>query len=224
MNAGAFGQPADNQSGTIGSPSDPGDEYGYLDFTFRAHAYDPTPFYTYDPASPYNGSPPGASPGDAPGWWDMNHDGIVSDDEKDVDGDGLPNYVEAHGPLSGPQWWAQVKPWAKDGVYPLPYSGTNWLNRDTDGDGVLDGADDQDHDGYTNIEELSPLPQVSDKDQVDFVYVLPGLGMPASTHEFNPCLPNLRSPACLLHPTAGAEFAPFMEGSRQPTWYVWPHG
>ena len=39
--------------------------------------------------------------------------------------------------------------------YPVAYAGTNLVDADTDGDGVRDGADDQDHDDIPNIMELS---------------------------------------------------------------------
>ena len=80
-----------------------------------------------------------------------------------------------------------------------------------------DGADDQDHDGYTNIEE-------------DYGrYIAPAFASYASTnatdvnvHAFNPCLPNVASPACTRHPDPGAGYAPFAPQSRQPNWSSWP--
>ena len=39
--------------------------------------------------------------------------------------------------------------------YPIAYAGTQVDDADTDGDGVLDGADDQDHDDVPNLMELS---------------------------------------------------------------------
>ena len=39
--------------------------------------------------------------------------------------------------------------------YPVAYAGTSPIDADTDGDGVRDGADDQDHDGIPNFRELS---------------------------------------------------------------------
>ncbi|MFL5825488.1 MAG: IPT/TIG domain-containing protein [Thermoleophilaceae bacterium] len=195
-----------NDNGTSGNSADTGDHWSFLDRR-TGGAFNGA----YEPLN-----------GDSPGWMDYNGDGVLQDDEKDIDQDGLSNYDETHGPASGPGWWNTVKPWNDDGLYPLPYTGTNWLTADTDGDGVLDGADDQDHDGYTNIEELYPLPKAADAPKVDFVYVIPQEGVPATTHEFNPCLPNLQSPACMRHPVAGANFAPFKDQARQPTWNQWP--
>jgi hypothetical protein len=92
-------------------------------------------------------------------WLDTDGDGYLSDDEKDVDQDYLTNFEETHGPLSGPNWWNQ---WiAEDrnkcnssyieSEYPGPkYEGLDFTNPDTDGDGVVDGRDDTDHDGYSN--------------------------------------------------------------------------
>ena len=42
--------------------------------------------------------------------------------------------------------------------YPIKYAGTEPDDADTDGDGVRDGADDQDHDDIPNIMELSRRP------------------------------------------------------------------
>ncbi|MBA2348524.1 MAG: hypothetical protein H0V81_09550 [Solirubrobacterales bacterium] len=82
------------------------------------------------------------------------------DSNKDVDGDGLPNYTEVAGPLSGPEWWAgfvednKCSPDYVESKYPGPlYTGLSFVDPDSDGDGVLDGADDIDHDGLTNAEE-----------------------------------------------------------------------
>ena len=96
------------------------------------------------------------------GGFDEDGNGFISDDEKDVDGDGLSNYVEAHGPLSSPAWWdawvnsKSVKCTDEYEEKPYPgnlYVGLNFLKKDTDGDTIPDGADDIDHDGYTNAAE-----------------------------------------------------------------------
>ena len=82
------------------------------------------------------------------------------DDERDADGDGLSNWDEQRGKFTV-AWWAAMfdgEP-AEEGV---SVSGLTFLdvedlpNRDAlakpdmDGDGVLDGADDHDHDGLSN--------------------------------------------------------------------------
>jgi hypothetical protein len=77
-------------------------------------------------------------------WNDWDYDGILSDDEKDFDGDGLANFYESIG--------SDLLPWEP------PFPGTvqpNIGDPDTDGDGILDGWDDQDHDDVSNIAELS---------------------------------------------------------------------
>lgn len=76
-------------------------------------------------------------------WNDWDYDGILSDDERDFDGDGLANVYEYRS--------ADFSPWEPS------FPGTvrpDWLDPDTDGDGVLDGWDDQDHDDFSNIDEL----------------------------------------------------------------------
>jgi hypothetical protein len=88
----------------------------------------------------------------APSDYDLN--GFVSDDERDEDADGLSNYVEIHGPLQ-PTYWSKC--YAIEGQFPIPYAGTAYDDADTDGDGVRDGADDQDHDDVPNLLELSRM-------------------------------------------------------------------
>jgi hypothetical protein len=126
----------------------------------------------------------------------------------------------------GQKWWNTFVP--KDGTFPIDYNGTNWLDRDTDGDGIPDGADDQDHDGYTNIEES--LPEGNPKDDTDqarSIWTWPAVNeAPSATDNghpnvdaFNPCLPNDQSPSCPRHPIAGQDgYAPFLDGSPQPSW------
>jgi hypothetical protein len=95
--------------------------------------------------------------------WSIGHAPELAyrDDQRDVDQDGLPNGAENPGPLLGPmnqQWWVQ----AFDGTngpketkyYGPDFLDTSMIDPDTDGDGIKDGADDQDHDGYPNWFEM----------------------------------------------------------------------
>ena len=50
-------------------------------------------------------------------------------------------------------WWAAC--YTSEGEYPIKYAGTKAFDADSDGDGILDGADDQDFDDVPNIMELS---------------------------------------------------------------------
>jgi hypothetical protein len=121
---------------------------------------------------------------------DGNHH--LTDDEKDIDVDGLTNWEERHGPMLI-SWWASTytseKPFAfQPGAAPL-YE-TNWLVGDTDIDGRADGLDDQDHDGLTNIQELN---------RDGGLWVNP----------YNPCLPNPTASFCTLHRPFTNAWAPF---------------
>ena len=82
---------------------------------------------------------------------DLNGDGCLTDEERDEDGDLLSNYDELSGRMV-PGYWKAKYP---DEVGGTPYeNGLDWLDPDSDGDGTIDGLDDQDFDDYLNIEEL----------------------------------------------------------------------
>jgi hypothetical protein len=121
------------------------------------HSCRPTLPLTYSDGTQFTGGKTLAS--GALAKYDTDQDGFISDDEKDVDHDYLTNYEEAHGPLSGPDWWDtwmndatyRCSPQYVESTYPGPaYEGLSFINPDTDGDRVLDGQDDIDHDGYSN--------------------------------------------------------------------------
>jgi hypothetical protein len=139
------------------------------------------------------------------------------DDLRDVDNDGLDNYTEAHGPLSNPEWWDS---WANsptvkcssnyvESAYPGPkYLGTDFVDPDTDGDGIKDGADDIDHDGYTNAQEAQrPANWCATYTSIAVPYDPTPVGSGGSGHNdptarmqpFNPCKPTYSS-ACHVHP------------------------
>ena len=82
------------------------------------------------------------------------------------------------------------------------------VDPDVDGDGVVDGADDQDHDDWTNIQERSR----SDWPAASFA---PLTGQPnlenryLAVNAYNPCLPHIESRACTQHPPFDEPWAPF---------------
>jgi hypothetical protein len=117
-------------------------------------------------------------------WYDGN--GTLCDDEKDADGDGLSNYAEAHGPLSGQSWWDEAYPNETSYAAFVSYAGLDYLDPDTDGDGVPDGADDIDQDGRTNAQEWSRIQAGGMQDPQ------PKKGR---VNPFNPCLPYTTDPS-----------------------------
>jgi hypothetical protein len=133
--------------------------------------------------------------------WAAGPDGYLSDDERDEDADGLSNFDETHGTLQ-PGWWTAFH--TEEVAYPIAYEGTDVADPDSDGDGVRDGADDQDHDDIPNIDEVSRvlasgMPEGS----------TPSLGHYGRVNPFNPCLPDTGSRTCPIYVPANGAWAPF---------------
>jgi hypothetical protein len=84
--------------------------------------------------------------------FDFDNNGVVADDERDEDADGLTNFDETHGRMQ-PGYWTGC--YDQERAYQVPYAATSHVDADSDGDGVRDGADDQDHDDLPNMMELS---------------------------------------------------------------------
>jgi Bacterial TSP3 repeat len=142
------------------------------------------------------------------GYYDFDSDGKLSDDERDEDADGLTNYDETHGRML-PTYWGGC--YAREAQYPVAYAGTDPVDADTDGDGVRDGADDQDHDDLPNVAELSRnaasghliVNSCSDKNAATHS------PDPGRVNPFNPCLPDANARTCVRHPGLGGAPAPF---------------
>ena len=120
----------------------------------------------------------------------------------------------------------------------IPYAAPRIDDADSDGDGVLDGADDQDHDDLPNIVEMSRFAASGERDwqpgspcriadgiQFDQTDAN-GDGKPDNPNSlhpaaygrvnpFNPCLPATNSRTCLLHPGLSGAAAPFDDS---PNW------
>jgi hypothetical protein len=153
-------------------------------------------------------------------YYDFDRDTWLSDNERDEDADGLTNYDESHGRMQ-PGWWASC--YSSERPHTVAYAGTSMLDPDSDNDGIRDGADDQDHDDIPNVMELSRI-AASGLDDTDgpTCTTAPGLTSPnhpgayGRVNPFNPCLPEVASRTCQLHPDFGSGGAPF-DGS--PDWY-----
>jgi hypothetical protein len=150
----------------------------------------------------------------------------ISDDEKDADNDGLPNWVElAKGEptpysgtdtpapcdfkdVTGPHTGSYASLFTDCGIGRMPNGNTfteigatvtgapappdyyknDFLDPDTDGDGILDGADDLDHDGYTNVEEIRATNTTGKYPNV-------------FSNPVDPCDPDVEARTCPTHPT-----------------------
>jgi hypothetical protein len=157
------------------------------------------------------------------GAWNLDNNGKFTDDEKDADGDGLPNWAElakgdagydaastcAFTPSTGPGPYVYINIFTNCGAGAVPNGNTfgnietktnagtpapdydvanslNWLDPDSDGDGITDGADDLDYDGYSNLQEITATMPA------------PYAGM--RTNPNDPCEPNTEASTCPIHP------------------------
>jgi len=136
-----------------------------------------------------------------------NGDGLLSDDERDEDADGLSNWAETRGCMNRAYWNALYD---KETPYYLNYAGTRLDDPDTDGDDVRDGADDQDHDDVPNVMECSrAMAAAIGEDPADLDIAPPGRPWKGFVNPFNPCLPHVKSRSCKrIVPVQGA-WAPF---------------
>ena len=157
---------------------------------------------------------------------DFRSPGVLTDDERDVDGDGLRNIDEIHPSGAGDTDFALLMlethyeglpaPCTADEqgafeykpVRERPFLEPDYLDWDSDGDGVWDGNDDQDSDGVSNVDEIKP-PHGACGDGADAVSPLPfGGARNGATvawdggtmrrSPYNPCLP-YRSSFCAFY-------------------------
>jgi hypothetical protein len=168
-------------------------------------------------------------------YYDLDGNSWLADDERDEDADGLTNYDETHGRIT-PEYWAGC--YSMERPYGIPYAAPRVDDADSDGDGVLDGADDQDHDDIPNLMELS---RYAASGHVDWqsgspCRIAPGIvydqtdlngdGKPDNpnavhpndygrVNPFNPCLPATNSRTCASHPSISSAGAPFDDS---PNW------
>jgi hypothetical protein len=140
---------------------------------------------------------------------DLNHNGALTDDERDADGDGLSNVIELH--LRGPEtWFSDI---LGEPLYSIRhFSDLDPTVRDTDGNGIADGADDQDSDGYSNITEMQ-LKRGTRGAAFGETNLL--------VSPYNPCLPNPYAQVCSRYvPFGTAAWRPFnntaLKGAKVP--------
>ena len=140
-------------------------------------------------------------------YYDYDQTGRLSDSERDEDADGLTNWAETRGCMNSKYW---VDVYDKETPYYITYAGTRLDDADSDGDGIRDGADDQDHDDVPNVMECSrvlasglPVDPPAEE-QGDTSRPWKGFVNP-----FNPCLPHVRSRTCKRIIPVQNAWAPF---------------
>jgi IPT/TIG domain-containing protein len=161
--------------------------------------------------------------------YDTYGNGFLSDDERDEDADGLSNFDE-NGGRARAGWWGSCYP--AESRYYITYADTDIADPDSDGDGVRDGADDQDHDDFPNLMELSRIAASGHDDRergqtcvlAELIATRfededpPHYNHPDAygrVNPFNPCLPLSSSRTCNRFPRFDQEWAPF---DQSPDW------
>ncbi len=144
-------------------------------------------------------------------YYDLDGNGWLSDDERDEDGDGLDNWVETHG-FGVPGWWSGK--YTREVPFHIAYAGTDATDYDSDGDGLVDGADDQDHDDYPNVVELSRYAIAAAHGHGYDSPTRPAAGAISTpaygrVNPFNPCLPYTGSRTCPSYIPFNGAWAPF---------------
>ena len=144
-------------------------------------------------------------------------DGMLDDAERDEDADGLSNYAETTGCMNRDFWDSLYG--SRETPYPLDYPGTDYVDEDTDGDTILDGADDQDHDDVPNIMECNRLlASGRGEDAPNAPSPQPNLPASGLVNPFNPCLPHSESRTC-RHYVSGLPWAPF--NAANTLYFIW---
>jgi hypothetical protein len=145
---------------------------------------------------------------------DRDGNGCLDDGERDEDGDFLTNVDETSGALSGVKYWSDI---FGDASFRNTYRGTYFLDSDTDGDGTVDGLDDQDFDDFLNVEEIERGAKVVANDGT-WIGAMSGLWV----GPFNPCLPSWKSRTCPTHIPVSGAWAPFFDGAPAgPRWALY---
>jgi hypothetical protein len=185
--------------------------YGLLDFN-RNGVEEAGPRPNYDTTEVY--------------YYDYDGSGMMADAERDEDADGLTNFEETHGRLSSETYWDAC--YSIEKGFALNYAGTHFVDPDSDGDGLRDAADDQDHDDVPNLMEISRNLASGEDDRKAGRDCAPAdaLPQPPATHHpnvygrvnpFNSCLPSHVSRTCDRHPGLSGAHAPFDDS---PNWYA----
>jgi len=157
-----------------------------------------------------------------PATFNLHGDGSWRDDERDADRDGLSNWLESSRGPSNNHWWQQfwgskrfepsVQSWQEQaycGYRPgyfdqRPFANLDLADGDVDGDTLLDGEDDQDNDGFSNITEMYEVKYDLDGNgNPAWCGWAPGVmptilagGVDVPVNAMNPCVPNRTSRTC----------------------------
>jgi hypothetical protein len=173
----------------------------------------------YDIRDLNRSSPGGSAAGAELTYYDFDGNGVLDDSERDEDADGLTNQSESTGCMTRLYW---DKLYDKETPYYLKFAPVRLDDADTDGDGIRDGADDQDHDDVPNIMECrrSAALNVGVDPPAYDPSGFPPRQWKGFLNPYNPCLPHPKSRTCNPHVgVTGAKWAPF-NPDEYPKYYL----
>jgi hypothetical protein len=150
----------------------------------------------------------------------FDNDAYLNDAERDEDADGLTNWAETRGCMgegpTGQTYWTKLYP--DETRYYIDYVGTALDDADTDGDGIRDGADDQDHDDLPNMMECQRSLAAGVASYDDPANPPPAHPATGFVNPFNPCLPHINSRTCKKIVPFENAWAPF--NTNDTYWYI----
>ena len=159
-------------------------------------------------------------------YYDRNGNTYLDDGERDEDADGLPNQWEATGCMTRAMWNGLYTGESPYYLRDADFGHVAIDDADTDGDGIVDGADDLDHDDVPNVMECSRFRAagLGVMDARDDTNPHPGRPWKGFVNPYNPCLPHIASRTCrtYLQVGSGAKvWAPFVAKEVQLYYRIW---
>jgi hypothetical protein len=159
-------------------------------------------------------------------YYDRNGNTYLDDGERDEDADGLPNQWEGTGCMTRGFWDARYDSESPYYLGKTEFGHVDIDDADTDGDGIVDGADDLDHDDIPNVMECSRFRAagLGVVDALDDTVSHNDRPWKGFVNPYNPCLPHIASRTCKTYLEVGdgaKQWAPFVSEEVEQYYHIW---